>query len=397
MKQTDIFISGGGIAGLLAALALGAERYNVTCVDPNPIVDNSDDPLADLRTAAYLQPAQTLLAQLGLWDALEPWATELQIMRLADAGGREGTIREVADFNAQEIGSKPFGWNIPNWRMRKIIAREIEARPNINFIAKTQVTSVFTRDGEARIALSNEAPFTAQLLVGADGRDSFVREAVGIRAKTTRYGQKALVFMVTHAWRHENISTEVHRSGGAFTLVPLPDYKGSPASAVVWMDFSAECDRRMAITDAAFNSEATERSGEVLGDLSIVSRRQSWPIITRRAARLTAERTALIAEAAHVMPPIGAQGLNMSVNDILALKDASLRHGLGTSDMLRDYERAREGDIMLRQTGIDLLNRAAMTRSENLQALRLKGLQTLHGFAPLRRSAMELGLGARQS
>jgi len=397
MTETDIFIAGGGIAGLLAALAFADDGHTVTCVDPKPIVDDQDDPLADLRTTAYLQPAQRLMGDLGLWTQIAPWATDLQVMRLVDAGGPDGTVRETADFNASEISDLPFGWIIPNWRMRKTLAQAIADQDRITFVTGAEVTHLLTRNTEVRVTLSNGARYQSKLLIGADGRDSFVRNAVGIEAKTTRYGQKAVVFMVTHPERHQNISTEIHRSGGPFTLVPLPDLNGTPASAVVWMDFAEACARRMAVDDNTFNAEATERSAGVLGPLTLVSPRQSWPIISREAQALTAERTALIAEAAHVIPPIGAQGLNMSINDIIALREASHIHAVGSQPMLQNFERRRKPDIALRVRGIDLLNRAAMTTDPNFKALRLKGLQTLHGIAPIRRLAMETGLGAQAS
>ena len=397
MNETDIFIAGGGIAGLLAALTFGADSHNVVVADPNKIVLGDNDPLADLRTTAYLQPAQALIAELGFWSQISNWATPLQIMRLVDAGAEDGSVRETADFDASEIGDLPFGWNVANWRMRKVLSEAIAARPNITFVEGASVTSILARQTEVRITLGNGDMYPSALLIGADGRDSFVREASGISARTTRYGQKAIVFVVNHTERHQNVSTEVHRSGGPFTLVPLPDHDGKPASAVVWMDFAAECDRRIKMDEDAFAEEATERSAEVLGKLSLVTKRQAWPIISRQSDALIAERTALIAEAAHVIPPIGAQGLNMSINDILALREASQAHPLGSDEMLNDFARSRSADIALRVRGIDMLNRAAMTQSENLKALRLMGLQSLHGIGPVRRAAMELGLGAQTS
>ena len=394
MEDTDIIISGGGIAGLLAALALGAEGYNILICDPKPIAHSDGDDLADLRTTAYLQPAQGLMQELGFWDDIALWAMPLDVMRLVDAGGTDNTIREIADFNANEISALPFGWNIANWRMRRVLANALMQHANITFLEGVGVTHIFTRESAALIQLSDQRRFEAALVVGADGRDSFVRDAVGITAQTTRYGQTAIVFVVGHEKRHEQISTEIHQSGGPFTLVPLPDHNGRPASSVVWMDFTGDQHTRMTLDDATFAQQATARSAHVLGDLTLLSKRQTWPIITRKAHSLIAERTALIAEAAHVIPPIGAQGLNMSVNDILALRDAARSHPLGGTNMLQAYAKARSFDIGLRIRGVDALNRAAMTRSDNLKAMRLLGLQTLHGIAPIRRAAMELGLGA---
>ncbi len=137
--------------------------------------------------------------------------------------------------------------------------------------------------------------------------------------KTTRYGQKALAFAVTHPIPHDNVSTEIHRSGGPFTLVPLPDLNGMPSSAVVWMEEGPEVQRLAALPQAEFEAAMNARSCCLLGPLTLASRRTVWPIISQIAERMYAERIALVAEAAHVVPPIGAQGLNMSLGDMRVL------------------------------------------------------------------------------
>src|SRR5690606_27539509 len=131
-----------------------------------------------------------------------------------------------------------------------------------------------------------------------------------------RYGQKAVVFAVTHDHPHGGMSTEVHRAGGPFTLVPLPDLDGRPCSSVVWMAEGPEALRLAALPEDDFAAAATDRSAWVYGPLRLAAKRQVWPIISQIAHRLTGPRAALVAEAAHVVPPIGAQGLNMSLADI---------------------------------------------------------------------------------
>ncbi|MEM9852728.1 MAG: FAD-dependent monooxygenase, partial [Pseudomonadota bacterium] len=200
-------------------------------------------------------------------------------------------------------------------------------------------------------------------------------------------------FTVSHPRPHDNVSTELHRSGGPFTLVPLPN---PTESAVVWMESSDKAAALMAQDDPEFAAAATERSCAVQGDLTVTSPRAVWPIISQRARSLTGERTVLIAEAAHVMPPIGAQGLNMSLADIRCLRDLAHANpnSLGDAAMLATYARRRHPDINLRMAGVDALNRAAIAGSDAWTALRMRGMQTLHGVTPLRRTAMRLGLGA---
>ena len=150
------------------------------------------------------------------------------------------------------------------------------------------------------------------------------------------------------------------------------------------------------MTDAEFSEAASTRSGHLLGPLTLATRRSAWPIITQSATALTGQRTALVAEAAHVMPPIGAQGLNMSLRDIACLTDLAKQspEALGTTAQLDAYEKSRRPDIALRLSGIDLLNRTSMIGLRPGRDLRAAGIAALYGIAPLRKVLMRTGLGA---
>ncbi len=394
-ETTDILISGGGVAGLAAAAAFGAAGFSVICVDPAPPADTADDAGADLRSTAFLQPAQRLLDEAGLWNRLAPHATALQVMRIVDAGGPTTEPRRTADFNAADISDLPFGWNVPNWLIRRECAAHLATLAGVQFRPGIGTSAILPRDAEALVTLTDGATVAARLVVAADGRDSPVRRALGIGARTIRYGQKALAFAVTHPIPHGNVSTEVHRSGGPFTLVPLPDRGGVPASAVVWMERGPEAERLAALDVPGFEAAMTGRSAHVLGPLTLASRRSVWPIVSQLADRFAGPRTALIAEAAHVMPPIGAQGLNTSLADLAVLL-ALAREApgdIGSRAQLDRYNRARWPEVAARVAGIDLLNRAAMAGMPPLRDLRGAAMGLLHDAAPVRRTLMRAGLG----
>lgn len=390
--QTDILISGGGVAGLAAAVAFGAAGFNVIVFDPaQPVTDAAQDG-ADLRTTAFLQPAQRFLDRAGLWDALAPEATALEIMRIVDAAKEPATQR---DFVADDISDAPFGWNLPNWLLRRVMVDRIAAMPNVSLRTGIGFASMVARIDRALVRLSDGTQIAAKLVIGADGRNSAVRQANNIDVATTRYGQKAITFAVTHPEPHGGISTEVHRDGGPFTLVPLPDHEGQPCSSVVWMDTGPNIAALAALDDDAFTAAANHRSAGVNGPLTLVGKRSVWPIISQIADCITAPRTALVAEAAHVMPPIGAQGLNMSLADMASLLDLAVenRDTLGEPAMLAAYQKARHSDMRLRVTGIDALNRTSMAASPLIHDLRALGVKALHDAAPIRRRLMKMGLG----
>ncbi|MEO1000390.1 MAG: UbiH/UbiF family hydroxylase [Pseudomonadota bacterium] len=391
--ETDILIAGGGPAGLIATLAFAAQGRRALCVDAAPPVTEEGAEGSDLRSTALLMPAIRLLEEAGVWEKLAPHAAPLRVMRIIDAGGRENRARRSRDFVAEDVGESLFGYNVMNWQLRRSLVEAIEAS-SATLRAPAAVSSVAPRSAEALVTLADGDQVAARLAVAADGRDSTLRRLHGIDARTFRYGQKALVFAVAHDMPHDGVSTEIHRTGGPFTLVPLPDREGVPHSAIVWMERGAEAERLMALDEPAFAAEVTARSLGVLGALRPTGPRRIWPIITRHARRMIAPRTALIAEAAHVMPPIGAQGLNTSLGDLRALLDLTAgAEDPGAPELLARYARARIPDIALRLGGIDLLNRAAMAEAQPLRDVRGLGLALLHDLSPIRRTAMRLGLG----
>jgi 2-octaprenyl-6-methoxyphenol hydroxylase len=332
-----------------------------------------------------------------LWERLAPHAAALQIMRIVDAGGEIAEPRLTKDFDAADISGQPFGWNLPNWLLRREMVARLAELPGVEFRPGVATKAVMTREREALVSLSDGTRIAARLLIAADGRNSPVREALGIGVKTMRYGQKALAFAVTHPQPHDNVSTEVHRSGGPFTLVPLPDRDGTPCSAVVWMERGSEVARLAALPQAEFEQEMNLRSAGLYGPLTLASARSVWPIISQIADRFSGERTALIAEAAHVVPPIGAQGLNMSLADTRALLELAQENPTdpGNRAMLNSYNRRRWPEVRARVTGIDLLNRASMMGAQGLRDMRATALNALYSAAPVRKTLMRAGLGVK--
>ncbi|TVS02565.1 MAG: UbiH/UbiF family hydroxylase [Rhodobacteraceae bacterium] len=394
-ERFDIVVSGGGIAGLTAAAAFGSAGYSVLCVDPTPPVVHEADPQSDLRTTAFLQPSVHVLEAAGLWSRFESYAMPLQVMRIVDAGGETPEPRVSHDFNAADISNQPFGWNLPNWLLRRECLARLEELETVSFRPGIGTQRLTTRESEAIVGLSDGSTTRARLLVAADGRNSPMRDVLGIGVRTTRFGQKALAFAVTHTVPHDNVSTEIHRSGGPFTFVPLPDRDGKPCSAIVWMETGPEAMRLAELDEATFEAEMNRRSCGLFGPLKLASRRTVWPIISQIAERFYGERTALMAEAAHVVPPIGAQGLNMSLADLAALLDLATPEGLGSQAMLAAYQRRRYPDVAMRVAGVGLLNRTSMIEARPLRDARATLLNALYSAAPVRRALMQMGVGVR--
>lgn len=392
--EADILVAGGGIAGLAATARLASAGFRVVCVDPAPEGPRG----GDLRTTAFLAPAVATLERAGAWERMARAGAPLWTMRLVDAGGRERVVRERADFEAREVMDRPFGWNVPNTVIREALLERVAELAGAEVLGGVRVESALRRTTGALARLSDGRQVAASLVIAADGRDSALREEAGIPAPRWHYGQKALVFAVTHPVPHGGVSTEIHRTGGPLTLVPMPDLGGLPCSAVVWMMPGPRAVEMQELDDAALGAALTAETMGLLGPLRVAGPRALWPIIGQLATRLVAERLALVAEAAHVVPPIGAQGLNMSLADIEALArlvEAARAGGrdIGAPELLRRYQRERLPEMAARVAGIDLLNRFARAEAQPLRDLRRLGLKAIHDLPPVRRLAMRLGLG----
>ncbi|WP_417249830.1 FAD-dependent monooxygenase [Celeribacter sp.] len=397
-ETVDVLVSGGGIAGMITAAAFGASGFKTVMVDPTPPVTVGDDAGSDLRSTAFLRPARDLFQRIGIWEALAPHATPLDALRVVDTvTGETGApeIRSERQFEGAETADEPFGWNFLNWVIRRELFAILPSIPNCEMRYGTGVKSLLTRTGEAIVTLTDKSQIRAKLVIAADGRNSPVREAAGIGVTTTRYGQKSLAFTAFHEAPHHNVSTEIYREGGPFTMVPLADIDGRHASAVVWMNRGPRAQELLTMEPEAFNAAMTDRSAGLYGALELASHRAAFPIITQLADRLSAERVALVAEAAHVLPPIGAQGLNTSLNDVAQLLDLALENpaSIGEPAMLETYARARHRDISTRAFVVDKFNRVVRNPDGMLGQIRQMGLKAVHDVTPLRRGVMRAGLG----
>ena len=391
-----MLVAGGGVAGLTAAAAFASAGFRALCVDPVPPVTSAESEGSDLRSTAFLMPALALLGRAGLTARLEPIAAPLRVMRIVDAGGTEGRARATADFVAEEAGSEIFGWNLPNWLLRREMVARLAELPSAELRPGVRVERVTPRTTGAIVALSGGAQVRAALVIAADGRDSAVRRGLG--------SARGAGATARRRWSSPPPTTCRTTASRPKSTARAALYPGPPARSRRRAAFGGGLDgARTARSRARRPSRRRPGRGRHAAELrplrtaAIAGGRGLWPIVSQVADRLDGPRTALVAEAAHVVPPIGAQGLNMSLGDIATLLDLALGAraagaDIGAPALLARYHRMRHGDMLLRVAGIDLLNRAAMAGAPPLRDLRALGLRPLHGFGPLRRGAMRLGL-----
>lgn len=379
----EVAVVGGGPAGLLAALLIGRTGAATMLVAPPPRQDS--------RTTALLDGSVAILREAGVWSALATAAAPLKSLRIVDAGRRLFRAPE-ATFHAAELGLEAFGWNVPNADLTATLADALRATPSARIVERTAEAS---QPGATAVELrlDDGSTLDARLAVAADGRGSKLRDAAGIGFKSRRARQTALAFAVSHPREHGFVSTELHAEEGPFTLVPMPGRR----SSVVWAVSPDRAERLRALPVDHLGREATQASGRLLGDLTVEGAVGCFPIVIGAATRFAARRTLLVGEAGHVLPPIGAQGLNLGVRDAAAAaevvrKARSEGRDLGADAALGAYARARAADVWSRTAATDLLNRSLMTDFLPFHAARGLGLAAISWIGPLRRSVMREGL-----
>jgi 2-octaprenyl-6-methoxyphenol hydroxylase len=310
-------------------------------------------------------------------------------MRIVDGTKRLIRAPEVA-FDAGEIGLPAFGYNVANADLVATLEDAVGSRRVTRIEALADAVSF--NDDAVSISLSRGDAVSARLAVAADGRRSKLRDAAGIVAQEWRYPQSALVCNLAHTQPHHDTSTEFHTEHGPFTLVPLPGNR----SSLVWVDRPEETRRRLEVPEADVAAEVEARSASILGKVTIEGARQAFPLSGMSVRHMARNRVMLVGEAAHVFPPIGAQGLNLGYRDVAALGEVLTPPTTdpGAADRLDAYERARRVDVMTRTAAVDALNRTLLSDFLPANALRGIGLFLVDRVAPLRRFAMRQGLAA---
>ena len=386
MHETEVFISGGGIAGLTLALKLAKSGLTVAFADP--IKPTSlDKHQIGTRTCAVMSPLLPLLSDIGVLEDIEAYSAPLYHLKIIDKD-------RSAHFSAKEIGEEQFSLNIPNNILKRTLIDLVQKEKNIVCLFDCSASDFKNKDGFIEITLSNKDIYTSKLLVGADGYRSIVRENLGIKTNIHDYGQSAHTCRLSHTKSHENISTETYYEDGPFTLVPL---QGN-TSSLVWLERQENAEKTLKLSRDSFLKKLQAKSNNILGTLSLLDGPDTHPIKSMIANQLYGERAVLIAEAAHALSPVGAQGLNTSLRDIQTLADLIISQrklglDIGASALCQTYEKQRFPDIKARFSAIHSLNKTVASQNNLIQTLRGSALSLVNDNQALRKLALKTGFG----
>jgi 2-octaprenyl-6-methoxyphenol hydroxylase len=387
--HADILVAGAGAAGLSTALALAQAGFSVVCVGH---VDTS----ANGRTVALFEASLRFYKALGVWPHFRGKTAPLSRIAMIDATGTRFPVPSVS-FAASEIGLAAFGENIENNVLVEGLAEIAAGTPNL-VLHEGMIDDISFDDDAVHAILADGQRVTAKLAAAADGRMSPARTKAGIGTRAWTYPQVAFTALLSHAKPHRNISTEFHTRSGPCTLVPLCLAENKPnRSSLVWLMSPETAERRRALSKPELAQEIEDQVDSLLGKIEIDGPGGFFPMAGMSANRLVGHRIALIGEAAHIFPPLAAQGLNLSLRDSAALAEVledarALGHDIGSVQMLKTYAAARRSDIFLRTNGVDILNRSLLLNFFPVDFLRSAGLFAFLMIGPLRRALMREGV-----
>ena len=381
--SADIAVVGGGPAGLVAALALAASGRDTLLLAPRP-------PHADRRTTALLDGSVQILRNLGAWQALADKAAPLKFLRLVDATKRILRAPEAL-FDCAELGLEAFGYNIENETLREALLAKCRNMPHLR-IVEEPADRVIPDEKGVTLSIGGRDE-RVRLVAAADGRKSLCREAAGIAMIARSLPQAALVLNFKHTAPHHDTSTEFHTESGPFTFAPLIGDRSSMVCVVT----PDEAEALRAMSDNELEREVERRAHSILGRMTADSPRGIFPLRTEIAEHFGARRIALIGEAGHVLPPIGAQGLNLGIRDAATIAElVAAADDPGSDEALREYDRRRAGDVRGRTRFVDFANRSLMSDFLPLHAARGLGLYLANRSGIVRRALMRQGLGPRE-
>jgi len=385
----DVIIVGGGLSGLSLACLLGNANLKTACIDQ---LDPKSKGI-DLRTTAISYGSTKILERAGIWKDMAKKASPIKDIQILD-----GDSPLLLQFLSSEVKDRAFGWIVENADLKKILIKKVKSLKSLTHIAPASVDDFEISDHAASVTLDNGEKLNAQMIIGADGRRSAVREFMDAPTRQWDYNQHAVICCVAHENPHEQVAVEHFWPEGPFAILPMRDDKKQHRSSVVFTEHGSEKSSLMNFTDEEFEIALNARFPKTYGKVKLINKRAAYPLSLNHASNYTAPRMALIADAAHGIHPIAGQGLNLGFRDVdkiaeLLANAKAQGKDLGATEILESYQRARRIDNMSMVAATDALVRLFSNNLPPVRFLRRTGLKLVSKIRPAKNFFMKQAMG----
>jgi 2-octaprenyl-6-methoxyphenol hydroxylase len=386
-RHAELAVVGGGLNGMTLGIACASAGLEVAVIDREDPATMLGDAF-DGRTSAIAYGSMRVLDGIGVWPLVAAEAQPILEIRVAD-----NSAALFLHYDHREIGELPLGWIVENRVLRRALHARAGQLSNLHLIAPMRVMQA-EREGAAMLMLADGGTVRAELIAAADGKNSPLREAAGIRTIAWSYPQIGIVATVRHERPHRGVAVEHFLPVGPFAILPMTENR----SSIVWTERADLAPNLLALEDAAFHRELAARFGDFLGAVSVDGPRWSYPVSFLHAVTYVAPRLVLVGEAAHVIHPIAGQGLNLGIRDTAALAECLVdgrRLGLDLADatVLARYQRWRRLDNIMLAGVTDGLNRLFSNSVPPVKLARDFGLAAVGSMPPLKHFFMRHAMG----
>lgn len=386
--DADVIIVGGGLAGLTLAALLGSKNIRTICIDREKVPDTTAKTY-DLRTTAISYASHLVMKDAGVWPLLAQDRCPIKDIRILD-----GSSPVLLNFLSEDVGDQPFGWIVNNLDLRLALHERVSSLKSVRHMAPATVKGFSVAKDHAAATLEDGTQLTAQLIIGADGKNSTVRQYMDAPLHGWMYGQSAIVCVVGHEHPHHNMAIEHFRDEGPFAVLPMTDAPdGTHRSSLVW-SVHGKGATPMDYDEATFNAALQARFPEDYGQVHLIGKRGIFPLGLQHVHTYIAPRMALVAEAAHAMHPIAGQGLNMGLRDIGAMaKLLETATDCGAATLLATYQRQRHFDNMMMMAATDALTKLFSNNLPLIAPLRKLGVRLVQKIPTARKFFMHQAMG----
>jgi ubiquinone biosynthesis UbiH/UbiF/VisC/COQ6 family hydroxylase len=383
----DVAVVGAGLVGASLAAALGRAGLAVALIEPAPPGTPAES--WDSRIYAISPASRDFLAAVGAWEALDPTRVQA-VSRMEIFGDVPGAALE---FSAYDAGIPRLAFIAESGRLAQALWQTVGRLPGVRRFAPGQCDRLEVEPHTATLTLAGGEQLSAALVVGADGAQSWVRRAAGLTARASSYRQLGVVANLATAKPHDSTAFQWFRADGVLAYLPLPGNR----SSIVWSTSDAHGRELLDLAPEAFARRVTEAGGATLGDLTLITPPQAFPLQSLAAESMIGRRVALVGDAAHVVHPLAGQGVNLGFGDARVLAGTLAARepfrDCGDRVLARRFERARAESVLAMRTVTDGLAKLFGLAGAPAARVRNAGLSLTDRLAPVKNLLVRHAIG----